>query len=88
MSHGVGHRHSLDHALLWRWYRAAAAAPILPLAWEPPYTTGAALKSKQNKTKISFWFYQVIMVYLLSLIIPKGNNSFGHAQDMWKFPCQ
>ena len=26
----------------------AAVAPIRPLAWEPPYATGAALK-RQNK---------------------------------------
>ena len=24
------------------WYRLAAAAPIRPLAWEPPYAAGAA----------------------------------------------
>ena len=38
-------------ALLWLWCRLAAAALILPLAWEFPYATGAALK-KQNKIKI------------------------------------
>ena len=32
--------------LLWLWRRSAAVAPIRPLAWEPPYTAGAALKSK------------------------------------------
>ena len=26
------------------WYRPAATAPIQPLAWEPPYAMGAALK--------------------------------------------
>ena len=36
---GVGHRHGSDPALLWLW--PAAAAPIGPLAWEPPYATGA-----------------------------------------------
>ena len=35
-----------DLALLWLWYRLAAVALIQPLAWEPPFTTGAALKSK------------------------------------------
>ena len=28
-----------------------ATAPIGPLAWEPPYATGAALK-RQNKNKV------------------------------------
>ena len=32
-------------------YRLAAVAPILPLAWELPYATGVALKSKNNKNK-------------------------------------
>ena len=37
---------------LWLWCRAAAAAPILPLAWEPPYAAGAALeRQKQTKPK-------------------------------------
>ena len=27
----------------------AAVAPIGPLAWEPPYVTGAALKSKKKQ---------------------------------------
>ena len=32
------------------WYRPATIAPIRPLAWEPPYAAGAALKKKkQNK---------------------------------------
>ena len=35
-----------DLALLWRWYRPAAAAPIRSLAWELSYATGAALKKK------------------------------------------
>ena len=41
MSCGVGRRRGLDPALLWRWHRLAATAPIRPLAWEPPYAAGA-----------------------------------------------
>ena len=33
-----------DSVLLWLWCRTAATAPIQPLAWELPYTMGAALK--------------------------------------------
>ena len=44
---GVGSRCGLDPELL----RPAAAAPIGPLAWESPYATGAALKSKKKKKK-------------------------------------
>ena len=37
MRYGVGHRRGSDLVLLWLWCRLAAAAPIQPLAWEPPY---------------------------------------------------
>ena len=41
-----------DQALLWLWRRPAAAALIGPLAWEPPYAAGAALKKdKKDKKK-------------------------------------
>ena len=36
MSCGVGHRHGLDKALLWLWFRLAAAALIQLLVWELP----------------------------------------------------
>ena len=44
LSCGVGHRHSFDPALLCLWPRLAATPLIQPLAWEPPYAEGAALK--------------------------------------------
>ena len=49
MNCGVGHRHSLDPALLWLWYRPAATTLIGPLAWEPPYASGTALKRRKKK---------------------------------------
>ena len=51
MSYGVGRRCGSDLVLLWLWCRPAAAAPIRPLAWEPPYVTGAALKGQKDKKK-------------------------------------
>ena len=39
-----------DPALLWLWCRAAAAAPVRPLGWEPPYAAGAALKKAKRHT--------------------------------------
>ena len=48
MSCGVGCRHGSDPTLLWLWRRLAAIALIRPLAWEPPYATGAALKSNKK----------------------------------------
>ena len=39
---------SISRLRIWRccelWCRPAAVAPILPLAWAPPYAAGAALK--------------------------------------------
>ena len=50
-SRGIGRRQGADPVLLWLWPRPAAVALIQPLAWELPYAVGAALKTKQNKTK-------------------------------------
>ena len=44
VSCGVGCRHSLDPAWLWLWCRLTVVALIGPLAWEPPYAIGGALK--------------------------------------------
>ena len=49
MTCGVGQRHGSDLALLWLWHRAAATAPIGPLAWEPPHATGVALEIQKEK---------------------------------------
>ena len=53
VSCGGGHTLGSDLALLWLWlwHRPAAVAPIRPLAWEPPYATGLALKSRKKKKK-------------------------------------
>ena len=53
-SSAVGHRRSSDPRLLWLWCRPAATAPIRPLAWEPPYATGAALEKAKIKIKIKY----------------------------------
>ena len=57
MSCAIGGRHSLDPALLWLWLRPAATAQIRPLAWEPPYAIGAALKRQKKKKCRSNNFY-------------------------------
>ena len=54
MSCGVVSRHSSDPMLLWLWCRPEATTLIQPLAWEPPYAMGAAVKiqkQQQQKTK-------------------------------------
>ena len=45
----VGCRLGWDPALLWLWCRPAATALIHPLAWEPPYAVGVALR-RQKRT--------------------------------------
>ena len=55
MTCGVGHRLGSDLAWLWLWLWLclwlAAAAPIRPLAWEPPDAVGAALERQKKKKK-------------------------------------
>ena len=46
MSCGIGHRRGLDLALLWLWLWLWLA--IQPLAWEPPYAMGVAIKKNKN----------------------------------------
>ena len=49
---GVGRRCGLDLAWLWLWCRLAAAAPIQPLAWEPPDAVGAAILPPKVNSKV------------------------------------
>ena len=63
MSCGVGHRRGLDRALLRLWCGPVATALIQPLAGEPPYAAGAALKRQEKKKKSKIrvlaltWYY-------------------------------
>ena len=41
----------IRHYLVLLWHRPVDAALILPLAWELPYITGEALKTKKKKKK-------------------------------------
>ena len=50
VSCGVGGRQGSDPALLWLWHRAAATAPIGPLAWEPTYAAGVALEKAKRQS--------------------------------------
>ena len=51
MSYGVGRRRGSDPALPWLWCRPAATTLIRPLAWEPPYATGAAPENAKRQKK-------------------------------------
>ena len=64
MSCGVSQRCGLDPALLWLWCRLAAGAPIGPLAWEPPYATGAGKKKSLIHYESSeFEILHIILYY-------------------------
>ena len=39
---------------LWLWCRLAAVAPIQPLAWEPMYAEGGALKKRETEKILLF----------------------------------
>ena len=66
MNCGVGCRLSSDPTLLWLWSRLVATAPIRPLAWEPPYASGAALeKGKKTKQKRETRVLKVLILEFL-----------------------
>ena len=79
MSCGVGRRRSSDVVLLWG--RPAAVAPIVPLAWEPPYAVGAPLKGQKKKEKLRICFLTMTLKMILGQgfvnFIRKKTVSFG-----------
>ena len=44
-----------DPALLWLWRRPAAVALFQPLAWEPPFATGMALKRQKKRIQVRIY---------------------------------
>ena len=60
LSCGVGRRCGWDPLLLWLWRRLVTAAPIRPLAWEPPYAVGASKKTKHATAR---WFFKKVNVF-------------------------
>ena len=69
MSCGVGRRGGSDLVLLWLWSRYEATAPIRPLAWEPLYAMGMALKRKK---KSNHFFFSLL--YLWHAEVPGPGN--------------
>ena len=75
MSCGIGRRCSSSNpTLLWLWCRLAATAPIQPLAWEPPYDEGAALKRQKKKFQASQLVIREIISYPRNSTICTYNN--------------
>ena len=71
MSYGVGRRHCLNPELWWLWRRLAATAPIQPLAGEPPYAMGEALKGQKNILENSIPGLHIfsILIFLLYFLV-------------------
>ena len=67
----MGCRLGSDPVLLWLWHRLAAIAPTRPLAWEPPYAVGMALK----KTKDTHTPYTVPYVNYISIKLERKNKA-------------
>ena len=53
---------------LWLWCRPVAIGLIRPLAWEPTYAMGVALKKAKNKIKVK-------------MIVMKNVGNRGNAKD-------
>ena len=68
----------LDPALLWLWHRLMATAPMGPLAWEPPYATGVALKRQKKREREVIIYSRTIKLQgnlALLLLTQKKKNS-------------
>ena len=88
----LGHQCGSDPVLLWPWSRLAAAAPIQPITWEPPYATGAALKRPKKKFFSLKYFLgytyneKVSIIYLwLELIWASCVLSCSNIWGKWAF---
>ena len=79
MNCGVGCRCGSDPALLWLWHRPVATAPIRPIAWEPPYATGAALKKRQKQTPVTGTKKKLFGFFL---IFRAASEAYGGSQAM------
>ena len=66
MSCGVGCRRGAVLVVLWLWCGPEATALIRPLAWEPPYAVGEALKCTRKGGGHPFmWLYWLFIEYSL-----------------------
>ena len=88
MNYGVGRRCGSDLVWLWPWCRPAATAPTQPLAGEPPYAAGAALKIQKTTPPkkpfkfnmfFSFPFFFFFFAWIIFLSTSSSHFHFPHA---------
>ena len=60
------YRRDSDLALLWLWHKLAATALIRPLAREPPYAAGVALKKRQKKKRKNYYIISISGISVLN----------------------
>ena len=72
-----------DPAWLWLWWRPAAAAPIRPLAWEPPRAAGAALKKKKKRKEKKLTDIQV-RTMLVCQLQPEAGYEYKRSAKIYK----
>ena len=58
--------------LLWLWCRPSTVAPILFLAWEPPFATGVAIKIKIKKNWGEDETQPMIVCLLHSILVARN----------------
>ena len=86
MSCGVGLRLGSDPALLWLWHRPVAAAPIEPLAWEPPQAVGVALeKGKRQKKRTKPIYHSFKYEALTSNLLVINHAAFVKLHGLSEF---
>ena len=73
-----GHRRGSDPALLWLWRRPAATAPTWPLAWEPLYALGVALKRQKDTQKMCWAVQQYRKINQFEAPLRANNKSCCH----------
>ena len=76
-----------------------ATAPIRPLAWEPPYAVGAALKRQKNRKKkwqycfqftyaVSKYFHSMqfknIYIKIIMWVTSMYNNYGGNLEELFQ----
>ena len=76
-----------DPALLWLWRRLAAAAPIRPLAWEPPHAAGAALKKDKKKKKKNQYCFPFLSFSQLITWYPSAFNQRRPHAEVFSSQC-
>jgi len=78
----VGHRPGLDLALLWLWCNPVAAAPIRPLAWEPPYAAGDKKDKKKTQKKPHKTLFNLKLLGCLQKMLLTCKSTIGHLLDL------